>query len=208
MNFEQFTVNIKKSIESRFVISVQDSINTEMMSLASDNLSNKQVFRFFRQQASGKAVPCFKTLLIASITSKEYLKDALKWAALSKDLLLDPETADIYLFIIWSGECKPSIEECLRIEASEDFCRKFVLRPNETEQSFVDRTFVTKLETPVPVDLGQDPLLSAFSGLEEQFTWFDDSEKNKWREAFNSGVSSFDLFYALIDHKSETNEAS
>ena len=91
---------------------------------------------------------------------------------------------------------------------SEDICRKFVLRPNETIESFIERTFLKQVEAPQPLDLGQDPLISAFSGLEEQFDWFSEAEKARWKEAFGSGASGSDLFDALIIHKSESNEAS
>jgi hypothetical protein len=202
MTFEQFTTLIDEKIKNRFVIIGQDSLYDEMMDLSSENLTNKKVIRFARQQISS-----FKTLLIVGISHAKLL-DALEWAAISKDLLLDPETADIYLFILWTDEAKPSLDECLRIEASEDFCRKFVLRPDENAQSFIERTFISGLDPPNPVDLGQDPLIAAFAGLEEQFPWFDDAEKAKWRDAFNSGISSYDLFYKLIDHKPENDEAS
>lgn len=208
MTFEQFTPFINEHIESRFSTENQNDIKSEMMSLASENIGDKQVLRFCRLLPSKPLEIHWKTLLIVGISSEKNLKDVLQWAALCKELLLDPETADLYLFVVWSGENKLSIEECLRIEASEDFCRKFVLRPNETNESFIERTFITKVDIPTPVDLGQDPLISAFSGLEEQFAWFDDNEKTKWREAFNSGTSSFELFNALINYKSENNEAS
>jgi hypothetical protein len=58
------------------------------------------------------------------------------------------------------------------------------------------------------LDLGQDPLISAFSVLEQEFTWFNDEEKIKWREVFSSGTSGFDLFNTLINNQSESNEAS
>jgi hypothetical protein len=121
-------------------------------------------------------------------------------------LILKLQTS--YLFILWHNDSAPSIEECLRVEANEDFCRKFVLRPNESAESFITRTFLKKVDAPHPLDLGQDPLISAFSGLEEQYDWFDEAEKTKWKEAFNSGASGSDLFNALITHKSENNEAS
>ncbi|MEO6734607.1 MAG: ABC-three component system middle component 1 [Ferruginibacter sp.] len=208
MTFDQFTAHINDNIESRFSNENQNDIKSEMMSLASEKIADRQVLRFCRLSTLEALDTHWKTLLIVGITSDSNLREALQWVALCKELLLDPGTADLYLFIIWTGENKPSIEECLRIEASEDFCRKFVLRPNETNESFIERTFITKVDIPTPVDLGQDPLISAFSGLEEQFAWFDDDEKAKWREAFNSGNSSFDLFNALINYKSENNEAS
>jgi hypothetical protein len=206
MTFEQFVLYIKHQIEGRFSIKSYGTIENEMINVASEKLQNKNLLRFFRTQETSELH--LKTLLIVGIISDDDLKNALQWAALCKELILDPETADIYLAIMWSNETQPSVEECLRIEASEDFCRKFVLRPNETNKSFVERTFITKVDAPSPMDLGQDPLIAAFSILEKEFTWFSDAEKIKWREAFSSGASSFDLFNTLINHKSESNGTS
>lgn len=206
MTFDQFALYITQQIEARFSIKSQGTIENQMIEVASEYLQNKELIRFSRTQEASE--PSLKTLLVVGINSDNHLKDVLQWAALCKELLLDPETADIYLAIMWTTESQPSIEECLRIEASEDFCRKLVLRPDETKESFVERTFIKKVDAPTPLDLGQDPLISAFSVLEQEFTWFNDEEKVKWREAFSSGMSSFDLFNTLINNQSENNEAS
>jgi hypothetical protein len=207
MTFEQFARHIKDSIQTRFRIESPNVIQTEMLDLTPQDITNKQVLRFCRPLSSDVSSQFGKTLLVTGI-DPDQIRDILQWAALCKEVLLDPETSDVYLFIMWLGENIPSIEECLRIEANEDFCRKFVLRPNETIESFIERTFLKKIDAPEPLDLGQDPLISAFSGLEEHFSWFDHAEKNRWKEAFNSGASGSDLFDALITHKPENNEAS
>lgn len=206
MTFHQFVSYIHQQIDASFSIKEQVAIENEMIELASENLQNKEIIRFSRLLETSE--PCLKTLLVVGLNSENNLKDVFQWVALCKELLLDPETADIYLAIMWTKETQPSIEECLRIEASEDFCRKFVLRPDETKESFVERTFITKVDAPIPLDLGQDPLISAFSVLEQEFSWFNDEEKVKWREAFSSGMSSFDLFNTLINNQSESNETS
>lgn len=208
MTFDQFAAHINGDIEKRFSIETQSNINAEMIGLASENITDKKVLRFCRHHPSDSMSQNWKTLLIVGISSMNNLREVLQWTALCKELLLDPETADIYLFVMWVDESNTSIEECFRIEANEDFCRKFVLRPKETIELFIERTFIKKIDVPNPLDLGQDPLVAAFSGLEEQFTWFDEIEKAKWREAFNSGASSFELFNTLINYKSESNEAS
>lgn len=207
MTFEQFTAHINSVVENRFSIENQNDIKTEMLALLPENIGRKQVLRVCRQDSSDTLSRYMKTLLIVAITS-DNLRAALQWAALCKEMLLDPETSDVYLFIMWLGDNNPSIEECLRIEANEDFCRKFVLRPSVTVESLIERTFLKKVDAPQPLDLGQDPLISAFSGLEEDFGWLDQAEKTRWKEAFNSGASGSDLFDALITHKPENNEAS
>lgn len=208
MTFDQFTAQINDNIESRFLTEDGNDLKSKMAHLAAENIHNRQVLRFRRQSVVETTDKHWKTLLIAGLESDSDLRDTLQWAALCKELLLDPETADLYLFIMWTGDNKVSIEECLRIEASEDFCRKFVLRPDESNESFIERTFIAKFNIPTQVDLGQDPLISAFSGLEERFTWFTDDVKALWREAFSSGNSSFDLFNALTIQKPKNNEAS
>ena len=208
MTFEQFASHIKDSIQARFHVESPNVIQTEMLDLTPQTITNKQVLRFCRPLSSDVSSQFGKTLLVTGI-DPDQIRDVLQWAAICKEVLLDPETSDVYLFIIWLGENIPSIEECLRIEANEDFCRKFVLRPNETVESFIERTFLKKIDAPEPLDLGQDPLISAFSGLEQQFSWLDETEKARWRAAFNSGASSFELFNALLtSNKSENNEAS
>ncbi|MBN9382206.1 MAG: hypothetical protein J0H74_15665 [Chitinophagaceae bacterium] len=207
MSFEKFTSYIDEKVKNRFKVVDDDPLIKEINDLAPDLLPEKQVLRFCRLQEHPEGISHLKTLLSVRIP-RERLKDALAWAALSKDMLLNPETADLYLFITWKDENTPSLDECLRIESSEDFCRKFVLRPNEKEETFIERTFISELTIVTPVDLGQDPLISAFSGLEEQFSWFTEEEKRKWLQAFNSGISSYELFYALIDQNPRYDEAS
>lgn len=207
MTFEQFSAHISNNVQDRFSLEIQGNIEAEMLTLFPENIGDRQVLRFYRQHSSDTLSPYMKTLLMVGVTT-DNLRNILQWAALCKEVLLDPETSDIYLFIMWLDKGKPSIEECLRIEANEDFCRKFVLRPNETIESFIERTFLKKVDAPQPLDLGQDPLMSAFSGLEEHFSWFDEAEKTRWKEAFDSGASGSDLFDALITHKPENNEAS
>lgn len=207
MTFGQFAAKISNNVRNRFSLESQSEIKAEMLGLLPENDADRQVLRFYRQDPSDKIHRFMKTLLIVGITTNQ-LRDILRWAALCKEVLLDPETSDIYLFILWLDKSKPSIEECLRIEANEDFCRKFVLRPSETIDSFIERTFLKKIDVSEPLDLGQDPLISAFSGLEEQFSWFDQAEKTRWKEALNSGALGSDLFDALITHKPENNEAS
>ena len=127
MTFEQFANHIKENIQARFHMERPNVIQTEMLDLTPQGIANKEVFRFCRPISSNVSNQFWKTLLVTGI-DPDQIRDVLQWAALCKELLLDPETSDVYLFIIWSGENNPSIEECLRIEANEDFCRKFVLK--------------------------------------------------------------------------------
>lgn len=207
MTFEQFANHIKDNIQARFHIESPNVLQTEMLDLTPQGITNKQVLRFCRPLSSNVPNQFGKTLLVTGI-DPDQIRDVLQWAALCKEVLLDPETSDVYLFIMWSGKNNLSIEECLRIEANEDFCRKFVLRPSEAIESFIERTFLKKIDASKPLDLGQDPLISAFSGLEQQFSWLDEAEKARWRAAFNSGATGFELFNILTSNKSESNEAS
>ncbi|MBC7759507.1 MAG: hypothetical protein H7069_11670 [Phormidesmis sp. FL-bin-119] len=205
MNFEPFLSVLSEQIKNRFEVSENDSRSEEFMNIGADYLFDKKVLRLLRSNKKLDITVYCKTMLMVDIRREE-LRDSFEWGALVKEMLLDPETADLYLLIFWKAEVKPSLEECLKIESSEDICRKFVFRPHETIESFIERTFLKEVEAPQPLDLGQDPLISAFSGLEEQFGWFSEAEKARWKEAFGSGASGSDLFDELIIHKSKNNE--
>lgn len=207
MNFQPFISVLIEKIKNRFELSENDTMSKEFIEIGSDYVFDKKVLRLRRFSKIEDSPVHYKTLLMADIEHKE-LRESLEWGALVKEILLDPETADLYLFIFWKGETKPSLEECLRIESSEDICRKFVLRDNEGIESFLERTFLSELMIVPPLDLGQDPLFAAFSELEEQFPWFDAREKDRWVAAFNSGHSGYELFDALINQKKDENETS
>lgn len=202
----EITQKIKDNIEGRYALKENDELLSRIKNLMAESSFSKQVLRFSRKNEKSESNFC-KTILVVH-TDRKCLKEVFEWTALTKEILLDPESADLYLFILWVGDDIPSEEECFRIESSEEFCRKYVLGPGEEIASLLARSFIHQFDIPDKIDLGQDPLLRVFAGMNEQFPWFDETEKEKWLAAFNSGDSSYDLFYALIKSQSTGDATS
>ncbi|MGC3835668.1 hypothetical protein ACPSKX_16235 [Moritella viscosa] len=97
-----------------------------------------------------------------------------------------------------TNACNLSLEEATKIESSEQFCRKYVTRPNEALSALLARTFLCPL---VGADLHtniSDPLIDAFKKTGVEHTWFNESEQSLWRKAFLSGESGSDLVDMLF----------
>jgi len=191
MSFEEFILLIENSFQDRFLKDSDFSMAETIDSLASDAIKYKKTYRIKRikNQDSGN----FKTILVVRINEGKLLKESIEWAGLTRDLLLNPELSDLYLLIYFPEELTLSLNECLRIEATEEICRKYVLRPGESGDDFIKRTFLMPLIESDSKALGADPLLNAFNEVEKKYPWFDDLEKENWKKAFLSGSTGADL---------------
>jgi len=204
MKLEEFIPIIELNFEMRFII--EDKLVSSQLfeNLAPEELSRKAV-RIQRLPGSDANNAFWKTLLIVSLSDKNQLKAALEWAALVKESLLDPETADLYLFICYDMDDYPSKEECLRIESTEQLCRKYVLQPGELAKGFCDRSFLTKPDITSQKVLGKDPILSAFSSVADKHLWFTEDEQQKWKSVFLSGLSGIELIDKLFKKNTDIN---
>ncbi|MFN8333494.1 MAG: ABC-three component system middle component 1 [Cyclobacteriaceae bacterium] len=196
MSFEEFTSDIKTGIEKKFELSAETS-QPAILDLSSGEFTSKQVVRIKRTNAPNAL---HKTLLIAGINSKTDLEHALVWAATTKDMLPNPEVSDLYLLIFPGEGMKITLEHSLRIESSEDFCRKYVLRPEETTELFLQRTFIGELTNVLPPKpMGTDSLLAAaFVEVEKKYKWFDTETQQIWKDAFASGKSGSELLEIIF----------
>jgi hypothetical protein len=97
MTFEQFTAHISDNVQNRFSLKSYSDIEAEMLALLPEIVGDRQILRFYRQHSSDPLSHFMKTLLMVSITT-DNLRDILQWAALCKEMLLDPETSDIISF--------------------------------------------------------------------------------------------------------------
>lgn len=191
MTFEDFTKHIQGAFTNQYEEQIDGDENIQLISLCSRDLPNREVFRI-RRKSNKYEVDHYKTLLLLDLPNKEFLRLALEWAAAAKEYLTDPEIADLYLFIYWRGDDIPSIEDCLRIESSEEFCRKYVLQPKEKLEDFIQRTFLSTIINPNQKVLGSDPVTNAFAKLSENFDWFTKEEEEIWKKQFLSGISGSD----------------
>lgn len=200
MKLKDIESEILKILESFYIIQ-QGELTEELLSYAPDELIHKKVIRIQRNNKNTKfKTDNWKTLLIVELEDQSNLKMALDWVVLVKESLLDPQTADIYLFLTFSSDV--SIEECLRIESTEQFCRKYVLLPEEDAFEFVNRTFLQRLVNSTDTIDGKDPLESAFSKTSKKYNWLTSEMQKRWKSAF-SDLSGSELIDALL--KDEEN---
>lgn len=185
---------ITHAVNGRFLLSDDDTFYTEMVNIISDDIADKAVMRIKR--ALPNAVN-WRTILIAVLSSYQEFKKAMRWAAAVKDELLEPEIGDIYLIAIIEDE-NPSLGQCTNLEASDRICRKYVLRPQETIDELIDRTFIASVLSASTNGNISDPLYLALDKTHKDFPWLGDNEQNNWRQALLSGKSGAELIDILF----------
>lgn len=199
MKFDKIKSKIKNLIKDRYFFDDNVEFIEELMSLSADNLKNKDILRIKRINVK---VNNWKTLLFIEILSlnedeiKAELKSALSWVAIVKEKLLGPENTDLYLFLAFNRDI--SVEECLRIESTEQFCRKYVLLPKEDILDFIDRTFLQTFKSSEGTAESADPIVKAFSSTLAEFSWLTPEIQTKWNKAF-SELSGSELLEGLLE---------
>lgn len=203
MKIEELISSITESLTDRFQIEKATDFSSMLLELAENKHLQKSIMRIQRIPKNNELqLATWKTLLIVELRNMEELKDALEWTALVKDTLLDPDTADLYLFIS-SEKDEISLEQSLRIESTEQFCRKYVQRPDETFERLIERTFLQKIEDSSKKTIDIDPLYNALSLTSSSFKWFTKEEQKKWKNVFLSAYIGSDLVEKLITRNEE-----
>ena len=199
MNFNTIKTEISDMIKDRYLFDDNIDFENELLSLSDEGFKHKEILRIKRRSTK---VDSWKTLVFIEIEAdgeneiKGELKKAISWIASVKESLLGEENTDLYLFLAFSGG--GSEEECLRIEATEQFCRKYVLLPGEQIPDFVNRTFLQRLLNNIDSVDGSDPLERAFSKTVAQYGWLTPEVQKTWKKAF-SNLSGSELLDALIE---------
>jgi hypothetical protein len=137
-----------------------------------------------------------RTLLIAVLDTQDKLKSAIQWAAVIKDELTEPENGDIYLFIALKE--KMTLEQCTAIESSDRICRRHVLRPDETVEDFLGRSFIGPALGSGQTQAIADPLNLALEKTADKYDWLTSKEQKIWRAAFLSGKTPTDIINSLF----------
>jgi len=181
MKLERIKSAICEMIKDRFKLEDNGAFKNKLISLADEDLKHKEILRIRRNGIQGDY---WKTLALIEIETdtKSELKKAISWIASIKESLLGSEDSDLYLFLAFNDLV--SKEECLRIESTENFCRKYVLLPEEEISEFVNRTFLQKIEANSDTIDGNDPLEKAFSSTAVIHNWLTPEMQKKWKKAF------------------------
>jgi len=138
----------------------------------------------------------FRTVLLAQVETLQEAAAALLWCANVRDVLAEPATADLYLFLKIKDA---TLEDCLRLEADDQYCRKHVERPGESSEDFINRTFLGASITPERGGALVDPVLASLADAANTHDWFSGPEQERWRQALLSGVTGSDLAERIID---------
>lgn len=194
-NIEKLILEIENITVDRFDIQKNSEVIDDILLSSDDALLDKSSLRLRRSSNSSGG---WRTILLASISDKEEILNVIKWAAACRDLLTEPEASDLYLFVEGS-RCNLSIEEATKIESSEQFCRKYVTRPDELLPEFLKRTFLQPLIGDDSDTRISDPLLDALKKTGEEHSWFTEEDQMFWRKAFLSGASGSDLVEMLFE---------
>lgn len=201
MKKEEFIEAINKAINGRFKIQPKKDA-PKFDEIKPSELTDVTVFRIQKipiLQNTSIPLQYWRTILVTLLKNDSQLEKALQWAALVKEALLDPESSDLYLFIIFDNSVNITMESCIRIESTEQFCRKYVARPEESPEQLIERTFLTPLADLSAKNILFDPLISAFSSLESKYPSFNTLTQNKWREAFLSGKNGSEIINELFE---------
>ncbi len=187
MKIDTIKAEIYTLIKERFIVVEKNEFIEELLDISDKSLYNKVILRIKRQKID---VNRWKSIVLVEIDYedsqglKSELKKVISWIAEIRGTLCGSENTDLYLFLVINGDV--SVEECLRIESTEQFCRKYVLLPEEEPIEFVNRTFLQRISEVSDSLNPEDPIEKAFAETEKEFGWITDDIKDKWKAAFEN----------------------
>lgn len=189
MILKELSTYIDKVIEKRYIKETKNNILDHLSALDEQSL-NKKIFRLKR---SNKAeLNTYRTILLVQLNETDALKNALQWVAAVKNSLTDPETSDLYLILI-SDNSIFTIDDSMRIESTEQFCKKYVQRGNENPESLIRRTCLAGLSVRSDDSIQSDPVKKALLETSQKYIWFEESVQAIWEEAFISDDNGNEL---------------
>lgn len=187
LTIPEMVAAISKRAEGRYEVSLSDTL--ELASPSTEIASNAVQLKRVDQEGAG-----YRTVLIAAFPfDSAKIQGAFRWAADVRDVLAEPQTADLYMFMLIEGI---ESEDAARLETDDRFCRKVVVREQEDVDSFLDRSFLAKLSPAGSSDNISDPLLASLNSLGLVHSWVV-PHLETWREQLLSGKSAVDIAKAL-----------
>lgn len=182
MKLEKIIKSIQEVANSRYEI-----ISNEIDSWYENSISNK--IKILQIKRKGSFCETVKTLLFADISDiesseqqKKELKEIMLSVAMIKESLRENENTDLYLFLALPE--RVSQEECIRIEATEQLCRKYVLMPDEGIFDFFERTFLASMLIEKVSINGKEPIEVALTKTRIKYDWMSNKIQKEWRETF------------------------
>lgn len=193
MKIDQWTDNLRSLMAPRFVCDDQTERTKRLQCLAGDSFSAR-VLTVRRAHGEGAG---FRTILVAHADELKNAGAALHWAANVRDALPEPSAADLYLFL---EVATASLDDCLRVEADDQYCRKYVKRPGESTEEFLARTFLASPVPPKRVGEMADPLSASLHQTAKMHHGFSVDQQHHWRRVLLSGANGSDLAARLLGY--------
>ncbi|EPP7461942.1 ABC-three component system middle component 1 [Escherichia coli] len=186
---QELVTAITKRAKGRYEVHFPDV--DEMVSPSIDiGMTAIQLRRINRENAG------WRTVLITAFPSKvDNIQSAFRWAADIRDILAEPQTADLYMFMLIDGV---ESEDAARFETDDRFCRKVVFRKQEDIDSFLDRSFLASLTPARGGNDISDPLLASLNSMGQAHSWVE-PHLETWRELLLSEKSGDEIVNALRD---------
>lgn len=197
MKTQEIEAQIRIRARNRFSVSADEFL----ASLAEPSLADVSAFKLRR---AAKFDGSGRTVLLAVIDKVEDWKTVSRWTAQVRDMVPEPETSDLYLILLGEGF---SSHNCSRIEADEQFCRKYVTNSLDEICSLLDRTFLAPLSVSGTGDGIVDPVTAAFQSTQARHAWLTDTVQKHWLRTFLSEKPGKDLVPEIIEN-AEPGEGS
>lgn len=187
LTIQEIVAAISKRAEGRYEVLSSDAGELASPSIEIDSTTVQ--LKRVNQEGAG-----WRTVLIAAFPfDSAKIQGAFRWAADVRDMLSEPQTADLYMFMLIEGIAS---EDAARLETDDRFCRKIVAREQEDVGSFLDRSFLATLSPAGSSDNISDPLLASLLSLSLAHSWVV-PHLETWRELLLSGQSGSDIAEAL-----------
>jgi|GEM_PF-1672818 len=164
---------------------------------------NVHVLRLKRKDAP---LASWKTLLFVFEADQRIMPQCFTWAASVQEELLNNESSDLYLFIIPKASDRIPIENCIYIESSDQFCRKYVMRPEETFLDLINRTFLYQTQHNTQINEISDPLIAALDKTGNSLMTFTPEEQNVWKNILLSEKPGIETLEALMNASLENKQ--
>lgn len=189
MKNREIEAQVRTRAQNRFEVSVVESLAL----LAEPSLADVSALKLRR---ATKPHSSGRTVLLAVIDKVEDWKTVSRWTAQVRDMLPEPETSDLYLILLAE---EFSSHNCSRIEADEQFCRKYVTSSLEEIPSLLDRTFLARLSASGTGDGIVDPVTAAFQSTQARHAWLTNTVQEHWLRTFLSEKTGKDLVPDIIE---------
>lgn len=191
MNIADIVEFIKGSAETKYLIFDSNDVIQDLIELDEHSLT-KTLLKLKRKSETGNVGE--KTVIFVELQNQEQISFAIKWSAIVKDSLLDPEIFDLYLIVIFNDNLL-TLEESIRIESSEHICKKYVQRVNESPEELISRTFLATNRVETTDNNLSEPVRKALQETSVNYDWLTEEKQNEWKKLFltSSGIELIDL---------------